>query len=162
MEEIVMSGIELVEREAQKKSIRLDAHVTPRSLLCRGDGRRFTQIITNLLSNAIKHTGTHGSVTATACLEAENVIVTVKDNGIGISADNQKQIFERFVRLDGPGLGVGLGLGLYLVNQLVQLHGGRVEVASEFGKGSRFTCIFPQRQAAVVPWGVGGETLAAS
>ena len=151
LDEIIMSSIELVEREAQKKSIRLDAHVTPRSLLCRGDGTRFTQIVTNLLSNAIRHTGAHGSVTADACLEAENLIVTVKDTGIGISAEDQKRIFEPFVRIDGHGLGVGLGLGLYLVNQLVQLHGGRVEVASELGKGSRFTCIFPQRQAAAVP-----------
>ena len=148
MEEIIMSGIELVAFEAQRKSIRLNVHVTPRSLLCRGDARRFTQIVTNLLSNAIKHTGTDGRVTADACLEAENLIVTVKDTGIGISACDQKRIFEPFVRIDRPDRGVGIGLGLYLVDQLVQLHGGRVEVSSELGKGSRFTCIFPQRRSA--------------
>ena len=108
-----------------------------------GDLERVTQIVVNLLNNAIKYTEAGGRVIVTAAFEKEKdeIAVEIKDNGIGISAQDQIRVFEEFYRSVDPNARKfsGSGLGLAIVKQLVEAQGGRVGVHSEgLGKGSTF------------------------
>ena len=108
------------------------------------DEERFRQVVLNLLNNAIKFTPPEGKITLKARLERANLVVEVRDNGVGISADDQKVLFEpyRSLERDRERLS-GLGLGLSLSKTLVELHGGRIWVKSEKGKGSTFGFSLP-------------------
>ncbi len=109
------------------------------------DPRRVKQILVNLLSNAIKFTPANGRVTLRAWLEAGTAIFQVEDTGIGIPSSQFPQIFEKFQQLDRTyhRQYEGTGLGLALTKQLVELHGGRIEVDSVVDVGSTFTVWLP-------------------
>ena len=109
-----------------------------------GDRDRLRQVFANLLDNAIKYTAAGGRVTLSVerRLPSE-VAVTVADTGIGIASDELPRIWDRLYRGDRSRSERGLGLGLSLVQAFVRAHGGRVEVASEPGAGSRFTVVLP-------------------
>jgi CheY-like chemotaxis protein len=101
-----------------------------------------------LLSNAIKFTQEGGSVWLTATCDDNEICVTVRDNGIGVSPDFLPHLFNRFSQEDTSATRdhSGLGLGLFLVRHLLELHGGRVTAASEGeGKGTSFSVYFPLR-----------------
>ncbi len=111
-----------------------------------GDPTRLQQIVVNLVNNAAKYTPNEGIIELTLDRAGEEIVVCVKDNGIGIPADMQESIFELFGQVDSPmhRPQQGLGIGLSLVKMLVVLHGGSVVVASEgAGKGSSFTVRLP-------------------
>ncbi|NTU80971.1 MAG: PAS domain-containing protein [Chloroflexales bacterium] len=114
-------------------------------LAVHGDLMRLEQVIQNLLSNAVKYSPSGSPVTLSARRDGRHVLVSVRDEGIGIPRGALPQLFERFYRVDGPETrGVsGLGVGLYVVREIVRLHGGTVEVASTVGGGSTFTIILP-------------------
>jgi PAS domain S-box-containing protein len=101
------------------------------------DGFRIEQVVTNLLSNAIKY---GGGKPIEVELEAndEYVRLHVRDHGIGIPADDMQRIFQRFERSSAPGRHTGLGLGLYISDQIVKAHGGRLRVESRTDEGSTF------------------------
>lgn len=109
------------------------------------DERKFKQILLNLLSNAIKFTPPKKKVGLKADYYEKNLMITVWDEGIGISKENQAKIFEKFAQIDSElsRKYTGTGLGLPLVKALVSLHGGRLLLESEEGRGSRFTVILP-------------------
>ncbi|MGB0385443.1 MAG: ATP-binding protein [Ardenticatenaceae bacterium] len=108
------------------------------------DENRIKQIMHNLLGNAIKFTPS-GEVSVSAEVQGEWLAISVTDTGIGIAADSLDRIFESFQQVDGSTARVygGTGLGLAVTKQLVELHGGRVWVESEVGKGSRFSFTLP-------------------
>ncbi|HDQ34778.1 MAG TPA: response regulator, partial [Chloroflexi bacterium] len=110
-----------------------------------GDPDRLTQILTNLIGNAYKYTPTGGSVTVHGYVREGMFHVAVADTGIGISKEDQRQIFERFFRVDDPTVHemAGTGLGLAITVSLVHLHGGEIWVESELGEGSIFFSSFP-------------------
>ena len=103
---------------------------------------RVEQVITNLLSNALKY-GNKKPVEVSMKIQSGNVIVTFKDNGIGISKEDQNKIFNRFERGESPPQIAGLGLGLSIVEDIVRAHQGSIWVESEVGKGSTFYVSFP-------------------
>lgn len=106
------------------------------------DRTRIEQVIENLLTNALKY-GAGKPVEVE--VEADDWLrVSVKDNGIGIAPADQARIFERFERLVSSRHYGGFGLGLWIARQIVEAHGGRIEVESEPGKGSRFTLVLPR------------------
>ncbi len=110
------------------------------------DRNRMQQVITNLLSNAIKYTRDGGSIHLSVENTPDMDIIRVQDNGIGISEQDCKLIFERFYRTDqsrNRKTG-GAGIGLTIVKVIVHAHGGKVSVTSELGKGSCFTVILPK------------------
>ena len=108
------------------------------------DPDRLAQVIGNLLSNAIKYT-TEGTVAVEAAVEEDSVAIVVRDTGIGISHDEQTRIFEPFYRSRrDTRFPQGMGLGLSIARDLVVAHGGRLEVESTPGRGSRFTIWLPQ------------------
>jgi signal transduction histidine kinase len=113
--------------------------------LVEGDERRIRQVVFNLLSNAVKFTPSGGQVDVSTSRRNGEVLVAVTDTGPGISAGDQERIFEEFQQArDGNGeRPEGTGLGLALSKSLVELHGGRIWVESEPGKGSTFTFSIP-------------------
>ncbi|PJF23346.1 MAG: hypothetical protein CUN56_01390 [Phototrophicales bacterium] len=107
-----------------------------------GDRRRLRQVFLNLLSNAVKFTP-QGSVTITAKLEGEEIIISVKDTGVGIPPEDQDAVFESFRQSEGGREFGGTGLGLPISKHFVEAHGGRVWLESEVGKGTTFYVALP-------------------
>lgn len=135
---------EQLEPKARASHVRLELEVPP-SVSVRADPRRLEQILTNLVDNAIKFNRPGGLVRARGEETEGSVRLVVEDTGIGIPSDHLDRIFHRFHRVKRatPESEKGTGLGLAIVKHLVLLHGGRVEVSSQLGQGSRFTLTFP-------------------
>jgi len=119
--------------------------------------RKFKQILLNLLSNAVKFTPEGGSVTVTARRLDETVEISVSDTGIGIAEGDHEAVFEEFrqVGTDYTKKSQGTGLGLALTRKFVELHGGRIWVNSEPGKGATFTFTLPFARTRVAALAVG-------
>jgi signal transduction histidine kinase len=127
-----------------RSEIRVDS---PETVVGTWDRSRIEQVFTNLVTNAIKYApGKPVEVSVTE--DDDQVKLTVRDYGIGISSENQKKVFERYERAV-PAKGVtGLGLGLYIAKNIIDAHGGTIEVQSETGKGSTFTVTLPKQARA--------------
>lgn len=110
-----------------------------------GDPVRLEQVIANLLQNAVKYSPDGGAVTVRVGRQGERGFIAVADRGVGIPAEALARLFERFYRApDSAGRGIrGMGIGLYVVREIVALHGGTVEVESVEGEGSTFTVWLP-------------------
>lgn len=111
----------------------------------RGDRERIQQVLTNLISNAIKYSPKGGDIVVSSDSKNNSLIIAVEDNGIGISDDSQKMLFQRFYRSTNPMISTfpGLGLGLYITSEIVKRHGGSITVESKEGKGSKFIVTLP-------------------
>lgn len=117
------------------------------------DSKRINQILSNLLSNAIKYgSGNPIEVRLSTNIGTETARIEVQDHGIGIPKEMQTKIFERFQRAVSDKTITGLGLGLYIVRQIVELHGGSIAVASEIGQGALFTVLLPLRPPQSQTW----------
>jgi signal transduction histidine kinase len=112
-----------------------------------GDPKLLFQMFSNLLSNAIKYSASGDLVEISAELDAGHVLVTVKDNGIGVPAKDIDQLFERYYRGSNVSGIVGTGVGLYLVKMVVEVHGGEIAVESTEGEGSKFSVRLPIKAA---------------
>jgi signal transduction histidine kinase len=122
-------------------------------LIIMGDALRLEQVIQNLLQNAIKYSPAGGPVVARAFVREQMACLMVEDQGIGIPAAALPQLFARFYRAPNAEerrIG-GMGVGLYVVREIMELHGGRVEVASAEGAGSSFTICLPYDPAIGPP-----------
>jgi PAS domain S-box-containing protein len=140
------AAIKMVAGRAAGAGIALVASVAPDLPRLSGDERRIRQVLLNLLSNAVKFTPGGGRVDLTAVrTDAGGIVVTVADTGIGIAAADLPRVFEPFVQLnkDVWTTSEGTGLGLPLTRDLVERHGGRIEIASEPGRGTTVTVSFP-------------------
>jgi len=144
LHEVVERGVVMVRERAAKNAVRISVEQAPELDVVRGDERRVRQILFNLLSNAVKFTPSGGTVVVTTAARGGEALVTVADTGPGIAPEDQERIFEEFQQ---TGVGAqqreGTGLGLALSKRLVELHGGRIWVESELGRGSRFTFTLP-------------------
>lgn len=129
----------LAERAGLTLSIQLPPSLP--SLLV--DPNRIRQVVSNLLHNAIKFTPAGGKVTVTATAGTGEVVLSVADTGVGISAEDLPRIFERFYKADRARSGGGTGLGLAIAKHLVLAHGGRIWAESAEGKGSTFYVVLP-------------------
>jgi heavy metal sensor kinase len=131
---------------AEEKGIRLSA-VVESPVVIPADRTQIERLLSNLLSNAVKYTPTGGSVTVRIGRDSasHSARIVVEDTGVGIPAENLPHIFDRFYRVRDPLTNQvqGLGLGLSFVSWIAGAHGGRVEVTSAVGKGSRFTVFLP-------------------
>ncbi|GGC45379.1 sensor histidine kinase [Chelatococcus reniformis] len=113
------------------------------------DGKRVRQILFNLLSNAIGFSRPQQTVSLKVRREADAVVFDVVDEGRGIPADIVDKVFNRFESHAADTRRRGVGLGLSIVRSFVELHGGQVTIASEMGRGTRVTCVFPTADLAV-------------
>jgi signal transduction histidine kinase len=137
--------VTLVRERAARDGVELDLEVDDRLTAWTADERKFKQIVLNLVSNAVKFTPQGGKVTVRASCSDGGMEVAVTDNGVGISPEDQALVFEEFrqVGADYTTKVEGTGLGLALTRKLVELHGGRIWVESDKGKGSTFTFTLP-------------------
>jgi two-component system, OmpR family, sensor kinase len=108
-----------------------------------GDAKLLFQLFSNVIANAVKYSPNGGAIVVEATGTADQAIVSVTDRGIGIPAGDLARLFERYYRGGNVSGIVGTGVGLYLVKTAVDLHKGRIEVASEEGSGSRFAVSLP-------------------
>jgi len=143
------NAVTLVKERAARRGIALELDLDPRLGELVGDERKVKQVLLNLLSNAVKFTPEGGRITLRAGQRDGAVEVAVTDTGIGIAPEDQAAIFEEFrqVGSDETRKQEGTGLGLTLAKKFVELHGGRIWVRSELGRGSTFTFTLPVR-----PW----------
>lgn len=149
--EIVASSVEKLRAQATTKDQNLSFARPPVSLFVQGNRLRLEQVVSNLVSNAVKYTPPKGSIDVSAASNDQFVIVSVKDNGIGIPLSEQPFIFDKFYRVQSEQtLGIsGTGLGLSIVKSIVEKHFGRVWVESEPGRGSNFVFILPKMRDAM-------------
>ena len=141
----LQNALTLVRERAQNHGIALELRVEEKVGQIRADERKLKQIVLNLLSNAVKFTPDGGRVEVSAHRNGEAVEVSVSDTGIGIAPEDQAAVFEEFrqVGRDYTRKQEGTGLGLALTRRFVELHGGRIGLESEPGKGSTFTFTLP-------------------
>ncbi|MFK8007108.1 MAG: two-component regulator propeller domain-containing protein [Saprospiraceae bacterium] len=104
---------------------------------------KMEKILINLISNAFKYTPTHGKIKLTITSEEKQVLISIKDTGIGISSDQIDRIFNRYYQAKNNNETTGTGIGLSLTKQLVELHGGIIEVTSFQNQGTQFNVTFP-------------------
>jgi signal transduction histidine kinase len=140
------NAMTLVRERAQRHGIVLAQEVDPRLGEITADERKFKQILVNLLSNAVKFTPDGGRIEVRARCDEKGFVIAVHDTGIGIAAQDQAAVFEEFrqVGRDYTNKQEGTGLGLALTRKFVELHGGRIWLESELGKGSIFTFTIPK------------------
>jgi signal transduction histidine kinase/putative methionine-R-sulfoxide reductase with GAF domain len=139
------NAVTLVKERAGRHGIALQLDIDPRLGEIVGDERKVKQVLLNLLSNAVKFTPEGGRITLKAGRRDGAVEIAVTDTGIGIAPEDQAAIFEEFrqVGSDETRKQEGTGLGLTLAKKFVELHGGRIWVESELGRGSTFTFTLP-------------------
>jgi signal transduction histidine kinase len=139
------NAVTLVKERAARHGIALELDIDPRLGEVVGDERKIKQILLNLLSNAVKFTPEGGRISLKARRTDGTVEIAVTDTGIGIAPEDQAAIFEEFrqVGSDETRKQEGTGLGLTLAKKFVELHGGRIWVESELGRGSTFTFALP-------------------
>jgi signal transduction histidine kinase len=150
LQTILTSALETSQTQIDSAGHELTLDLPEHTVWLQADKTRIAQVVSNLLNNAAKYTPPEGKITLSARADVDVVTIVVSDNGIGVPADMQSQIFEIFtqVQTDDERPQAGLGIGLALVKQLVELHGGSVTVASEgAGKGSKFTVQLPLLEA---------------
>ena len=145
--ESMKQWIMLFSASAQKKHITISMNA-PDAVMLRADQDKIERICYNLLSNALKYTSEGGEITLTAKEEDGRVMISVADNGCGISSDELPYIFDRFYQAKNAGRGTGIGLAI--VKAFTELHHGEVSATSIEGKGSTFTIHIPVRQKGEV------------
>ena len=130
------------ESAAKSKAITIQASVLSEEPV-RADRYRIEQVLHNLLHNALKFTPTRGEVLVRSQVTADQeVTITVADTGCGIPPGHQEKVFQKFHRAPSP-VQEGAGLGLAITKTLVELHGGKIWVESEPGRGSKFSFTLP-------------------
>lgn len=140
---IIEDAYNLFSPLSEEKKIDIQLKIPSFPVLINADAVCLQRIISNILDNAIKYTSENGKILVILNTKDNNVIITVKDTGLGISQEEQKHIFERFYRGDSSRSQSGNGLGLSLASTLVKAHNGKIEVQSALGFGSEFRVILP-------------------
>ncbi len=135
----VVSGLEQMTKPGQEIIIACNLHQ-----IVKVDKRLLGQIISNLLSNAIKFSPAHKSISLTCGLENDELVVMVKDSGIGIGEEDQRHLFERFFRAKNAANIQGTGLGLNIVIKYLELMNGRIKCESKLNVGTTFAVYIPQ------------------
>ena len=147
LSESMKQWIMLFSASAQKKHIAISMNA-PDAVMLRADQDKIERICYNLLSNALKYTSEGGEISLMAKEEGGRVMISVADNGCGISSDELPYIFDRFYQAKNAGRGTGIGLAI--VKAFTELHHGEVSATSIEGKGSTFTIHIPVRQKGEV------------
>ena len=133
---------------ADEKSIDIQLVLPPKLETIQGDRDKLAVVVNNLLGNAIKYTPDGGIVVLGCQFTSESVVLTFKDNGIGIDPADHARVFEKFQRATDPDVQceTGTGIGLYTAREIVRRHGGDIELMSEKGHGSTFVVRLPHKE----------------
>jgi two-component system, sensor histidine kinase and response regulator len=146
LDKLILQGIDEAAFSAQEKGVKLVYTPAESDLTLQLDSQLMTQVISNLLSNAVKYTPSGGRVEARLQQTQDETIVVIKDDGLGIPADDLPYLFDRFYRVNSDKHleAKGTGLGLSIVRAIVEAHNGRVWVESQFGVGTTFYVALPK------------------
>ncbi len=141
MNTLIAQAVETMQKLAKKRkiTIALKPH-----LYVHGDKQRLSQVLTNIISNAIKYSPDGSTIYIRAKKQKQFVYIEIEDEGLGISKDEQKDIFKSFYRAKNANSSTqGLGVGLYIVKQIIEKHKGKISVESKNGKGTIFKMYIP-------------------
>lgn len=136
LQPLIQDVVSVQQPEAERKEITLECFCPDDLIYAMVDTARFAQVMTNLITNAINYTSAGGSVTVEAAVQEEEIVISVMDTGMGIPEEWFEQIFKPFFR--GQEHTTGAGLGLSITREIVELHGGYIDVESTVGKGTCF------------------------
>jgi two-component system phosphate regulon sensor histidine kinase PhoR len=145
--EVIRSSLEALKSNALEKELKVSFNPSDKEHIITASRFLLEQMFINLIDNAVKYTPDHGEVGIEITDKNEYLTIEIYDNGIGIPKDSLPRIFERFYRVDktrSRKMG-GTGLGLSIVKHIVIIHGGKIDVESEEGKGSRFRISLPKK-----------------
>jgi two-component system phosphate regulon sensor histidine kinase PhoR len=141
--EIVIPPVDRLRPQADRADINLATHIPKGLPPVIADISQIQLVLTNMVHNAIKFTSPGGDINVSANVDESEVVISIKDNGIGIPADDLPRIFERFYKADRARSGGGTGLGLAIAKHIIEAHNGRIWVESVEGKGSTFYFALP-------------------
>lgn len=148
--EVVENAYKKIKPLAKKKNIEVAVSLGTKGQALQGDKKSLGKMVLIFLDNAVKYTPKGGKVLVTTKSDNRNLIVKIKDTGIGISKEDISHIFDRFYRVDqsrSKDIVAGFGLGLSLAKRIIELHKGSVEVESVEGKGTTFTVKLPLKHS---------------
>lgn len=146
--EVIKSAYKKIAPLAKKKDINIKLKTA--SHILEADRRSLKEMVTIFLDNTVKYTPQGGKVTVTTKSDSKNVLIKIKDTGIGIAKGDLPHIFDRFYRVDqsrSKAKVAGFGLGLSLAKRIIEVHKGKVEVSSVVGKGTTFSIKLPLRHS---------------
>jgi PAS domain S-box-containing protein len=154
LQQVIQTALESSRPFLEEAAHQIEVELPPDPIFLMGDPVRLAQIVGNLLHNAGKYTEREGTIGLAARIEDLDLVVSVRDNGVGIAPEMLPHIFEMFTQVDrsrGQSRG-GLGIGLTLAQSLARMHGGRVEAHSDgLGKGSEFLVRLPILEIGAAP-----------
>jgi two-component system phosphate regulon sensor histidine kinase PhoR len=145
MEDIIASVIQNFKLQVENQNGKLTYIDESQNSMVYGDRVHLMNVLTNLLDNAVKYSRTVPEISVKLSSSRDQLILSVQDNGIGISKENQKRVFERFYRVSTGNVHdvKGFGLGLSYVKLILEQHDGRINLTSELDKGTRFELTLP-------------------
>jgi K+-sensing histidine kinase KdpD len=144
MRKVIDDAAAVIQPQAEENGLTLLLDVPPELPPILGDEKRMKQVLLNLTSNAIKYNRPNGQIRIVANVEQEVIRIAVEDTGRGIRPEDMDKLFDKFRRIEeAESTAKGTGLGLPITKQLIELHGGQIEVTSERGVGSTFAFTLP-------------------
>ena len=146
--ELLRHFVELFQMVAERKKLAISAELPSNSVPFCGDRLKIQQLFANLLDNAVKFTPSGGRIDVALARSGNELVFSVSDTGCGIAEADQCNVFKRFFRADSSRSQPGNGLGLSLVQAIAHAHGGKIELESISGKGSRFTVLLPMNMTS--------------
>ena len=148
LSKVIEFSCSTIEPLAKEHQIHVDAQFTPEPVIILGVEDKLNQLFDNLLTNAIKYNREGGRIHVTLYQDPDSAYVRIADTGIGISQDALKDVFKRHFQEETKPLGKmrGLGIGLSLVQEIVKLHGGEIDLKSEPERGTTFTVMLPKKR----------------
>lgn len=145
LEELLQRAVSMISSRADEAGLQVTCEALQEPLRLRGDRRKLLQMLLNLLHNAVKFTPRGGEVTLGAERMGSFLVLSVRDNGVGIAPEDLKRVLEPFTQL-APSLArqqEGSGLGLPLARRMAELHGGHIEIESQVGQGTKVSVFLP-------------------
>jgi signal transduction histidine kinase len=151
LHEIVREAAEALDGNARGKGLDLRVEIEAGLPPVLGNAGRLRQVVANLVDNAIKYTPAGGQISVSLGRQGTDLLLRVTDTGIGIAAEDQRQLFQKFYRVRTPETEniPGTGLGLAIIRSIVEQHGGQIGVKSAAGQGSTFAVTLPAGSPAV-------------
>lgn len=147
IDQLVIKVVETFGLQLQQKNAEVFQNLNCQGITIEGDEVHLTNVIYNLLDNALKYSSNDPQISISSRSTKKGILLKIKDNGIGLSKENKKRIFEKFFRAPTGNVHnvKGFGLGLSYVKKIIEEHHGRISVESELKKGSEFTIFLPYR-----------------
>ncbi len=144
MRQVIDDAVAVIQPQAEEHDLELLLDVPPTLPPILGDEKRMKQVLLNLASNAVKYNREGGQIRITASANEEEIQIAVSDTGRGVRPEDMDKLFDKFQRIEETESSAkGTGLGLPITKQLIEIHGGQMEVTSEWGQGSTFAFTLP-------------------